>query len=320
MFPDLKGRGLFVFSDPGGAKPVLAFITMLKTLTAYKIVSDRTYSFFDDFGLDVERYKEGDELHVFENFKPDFLFTGTSYTSKIELQFVKEAKRNGVVSYSFIDHYTKFEERFLLNDVYVFPDNICVIDEKARKIGLETELPKDRFLVSGNFYHQWLRNWKPNIDKEAFFRYQNIPIGNKLLVYAPDPLSNVGGVEKYGTDEARVFKDIKYCLDELDDKSYTLFIKMHPNQKREILEAVTPLNDLKYIIADDKVDCNSLLFYSDMVIGIFSSILIESVVMNKKVLRCLIGYTNTDPLESNNIGIVVRSIDEMKHEFNSLFS
>jgi len=316
MFPDLKGRGLFVFSDPGGAKPLLALITLLKSLTACKVVSDRNYSFFTDFGIDVEQCEEGMEQSIIENFKPDFLFAGTSYTSKIELRFIQEAKKRQVSSYSFIDHYTRFEERFLLDSHYVFPDHICVIDEKAKNIGLETALPKDNFLIAGNFYHQWLQNWRPTISKEEFFKHLNVPLQNKLLVYAPDPLTNIGGIEKYGLDEASVFKNILHTLEMQKKLPYTLLIKIHPNQNKGVLNDIIPDNDCRYIIADDAINTNSLLYYSDLIIGIISNILIEGVIMHKKVLRCLIGFNNNDPLESNNIGTVVHNIDELKNQLS----
>jgi len=311
MLPDLKGKGLFVFSDPGGAKPVLALITMLQTLKSYKIISDRVYPFFADFGLEVEQYLLGNEHDVFRDYKPDFLFTGTSYTSNVELKFVKEARENNVISYSFIDHYTKFEERFLMNGVYVFPDHICLIDEKAKAIGSQTDLPKDRFLVSGNFYHQWLREWTPSVSKDELFISLKIPLGNKLFVYAPDPLSNVGGVGKYGLDEISVFQDLVEAFNKVDNKNYTLLIKMHPNQNKDVFHQLVAQNDSRCIISDDTININTILYHSDLVIGIFSNILIESAIMNKKVLRCLIRFNCTDPLESNNVGLVVHNSKEL---------
>ena len=53
MINNLKGKGIFVFSDPGGAKPIMALIK-LNRLKNYKVFSDREYSFFKDFNLKVE--------------------------------------------------------------------------------------------------------------------------------------------------------------------------------------------------------------------------------------------------------------------------
>ena len=85
----LNGKGLFVFSDPGGAKPLLALVTLIKNnLNDYRIISDRKYDFYDEFGLNVH---VPNILSDFDNFKPDFLFTGTSYTSKLELKYIEKS-------------------------------------------------------------------------------------------------------------------------------------------------------------------------------------------------------------------------------------
>ena len=54
----LSGRVLFVFSDPGGAKPCLALIKEYPGLD-FKVYSDRYYSFYKDFGIEVNKVKGG---------------------------------------------------------------------------------------------------------------------------------------------------------------------------------------------------------------------------------------------------------------------
>jgi hypothetical protein len=100
--PELKGRGLFVFSDPGGAKPLLALLKLRPELKNYLVVSDRNYDFFSDFNIPVASYTSESANEVIKEFNPDFIFTGTSYTSKIELNFVLAAKRFNIPSYSFL--------------------------------------------------------------------------------------------------------------------------------------------------------------------------------------------------------------------------
>jgi hypothetical protein len=91
---ELKGRALFVFSDPGGAKPILTLVDEnIGTLTAVKVVSNRTYPFYNDFLTNVDT---PDLISNIYDFKPDFIFTGTSYTSDIEIKYIKAAKENGI--------------------------------------------------------------------------------------------------------------------------------------------------------------------------------------------------------------------------------
>jgi hypothetical protein len=47
---------------------------------------------------------------------------------------------------------------------------------------------------------------------------------------------------------------------------------------------------------------NTLIYFSDIIIGIFSNLLVESIVMKKIVIRCLINFTGVDPFLNDNIG------------------
>ena len=114
-------RGLFAISDPGASKGVLAYIMELKEkgCTDYRIISDREHSFYGDFGLDVELVSEEDIQACVSGYKPDYVFTGTSYSSSFELNCLKAAEALSTCTYSFVDHRTSFTDRFLINgDIY----------------------------------------------------------------------------------------------------------------------------------------------------------------------------------------------------------
>ena len=74
---NLHGKGLYVFSDPGGAKPCLSFVGLNK-ISNYLIVSDRKYSFYKDFGLNVKILKEIDE-HIFNGQLTDIIEVTYAY-------------------------------------------------------------------------------------------------------------------------------------------------------------------------------------------------------------------------------------------------
>ena len=171
MLPDLTGKGLFVFSDPGGAKPILSFINLYKK-TNIIVISDREYDFFSDYGVKITKYSIGDEKRIIENFQPDFVFTGTSYTSKIELQFIEEANTKGIATYSYIDHYTRYSDRFFLNDRFVFPRHIFVTDQKARDIATSEKIDAySSVSITGNFHHVFLKRWEPKSERNVIFPF-----------------------------------------------------------------------------------------------------------------------------------------------------
>ena len=75
ILPKLVGKGLFVFSDPGGAKPCLSYI-LINNCSNYIVISDREYKFYSDFKINVIITEEV-ERYIFE-YKPDYIFSATS--------------------------------------------------------------------------------------------------------------------------------------------------------------------------------------------------------------------------------------------------
>ena len=134
-------RRLIVFSDPGGAKPCLSIAKKWQESDELLVCSDREYAFFETFGIPVRQCRGEDAHAIFDEFRPDSLFTGTSYTSRIEMDFVREAAKRGIPSASFVDHYTGFDVRFGTADNRFLPYEIHVLDDKAASLAREAGLP-----------------------------------------------------------------------------------------------------------------------------------------------------------------------------------
>jgi hypothetical protein len=307
MLPELKGKGLFVFSDPGGAKPLLSLISKIKNdLIDFRIICDRHYPFFKDFNLNVQMM-QGQVEDIFEEFKPDFVLTGTSYTSKIELRFIQQSIELGIKSLAFVDHWTLIRKRFDYDGNEIFPDKILLIDDRAKQIAIEQGIESSKILITGNPYHEWLKLWRPSITKEEFLNQAGIAKGNhKLLIYAPDPLSNNDGVDKFGFDEilasqqiVQLFKDHNTQL-----KDWIVLVKAHPNQNREKLNIILSESP-SFILLKEDIDTNSTIYFADKIIGFFSSFLIEASIMGKGLIRFIPLSAKNDPLASMNIGQLV---------------
>jgi hypothetical protein len=188
----LRGKGLFVFSDPGGAKPILTLADEnIRSLNAIKVVSNRVYPFYKDFFAKVDTPDLKSDIY---DFKPDFIFTGTSYKSDIEIKYIIAAKENGIPVYSFVDHWTNILGRFSNGLNTTLPDIIFVLDKRAQKIAIDEGIETKKISILPNPYHTFLRNWYPKCNKESFLIENKIPIGNLIIVYAPDPLYNHGGI------------------------------------------------------------------------------------------------------------------------------
>lgn len=302
ILPPLIGRGLFVFSDPGGAKPILSYAKINSELEEICMISDRVYPFFENFEISVIVYKkEVSEKEMIQRFNPDFVFTGTSYTSQIEINFLSAAKKMGIPTYSFIDHYTSYIERFQLDGQFIYPDFICLIDDKAKQIATEKRLGAP-LIITGNYYHEFLKGWKPNISKEAFFQSINLTLsGKKICLYGPDPLSNLAKERENSFDEIEATVEMSKIANQLTE-THQFILNPHPNQNIEKIADVCG-KDIFFI--REPVDVNTLIFYSDVVIGFFSNFLIEATILQKPVIRFFLNKEFKDPLELLNIGKVV---------------
>lgn len=319
MFKDkLKGKILVIFSDPGGAKPCLSICESIDTLDLL-VISDREYVFYNDFKSKVKVIKRNKEIIKYiDEFKPDIVLTGTSYTSDIERKAIAHCKKIEIFTISFIDHWTSISDRFLTNERMNFPDEIWVLDERAKQIAIEEKIAKNKLFIAGNPYHVWLKNWKPKINRKQFYHNLHIDETKKMILFAPDPISNVNGIEKFGFDEFVASRKLIECIRETDKEfkdSYHFLIKMHPNQcVKKLVEIFKDNNN--FTILPLEVDTNQSIYFADIVMGFFSSLLIEANIMNKPIIRFLDSQLANDPFKGLNIGVKANSgnlVDNIKY-------
>lgn len=297
---------LFVFSDPGGAKPCLA-LAGLDAVSDFEVVSDRHYPFYSDFAIAVQQYS-GDAISHLRQTQPDLLFTGTSYTSSLEKDFLRAAANAGIPSVSFIDHWTSMRKRFETDDATLrLPGTVWVIDEQAKSNAVADGIPPEKIVISGNPYHEWLKSWRPDKSKEdVLSRFQLSPAREKMLLFAPDPLSNVDGHTRFGFDETDALDALRSIFNEFADQLNDTYVvvKPHPNQNVSKLNALVSGHPA-FVIAGNDADTNALIYYSEAVIGFFSSLLIEATILEKPVFRFLITSGFKDPFAGKEIGIRV---------------
>lgn len=310
IWDSLKGRGLFVFSDPAGAKAMLALVHYLKEkeqLSACLVVSDRKFDFYSDFNVEVVT-DTGAESETISGFRPDFIFTGTSYTSRLELRYIQDGNVQGIPTFAFIDHWTNFSLRFEYNGAMVWPGTIVVIDETAYNKACEEGLPKEKLVTADNPYYRYLQNWTPQLSKEAFYTQIGITANSKVVAFVPEPLSQVNGKERFGFTELELLEKI---LEELPrsfwhNTNNYFIVKLHPNQHVEPMKRIVDKHADKNIqLVAGNMNVNTLLTYSDMVIGIFSNILVEGKLLGANVYQYLpAGYKGENLIADFKLPVV----------------
>lgn len=318
----IKGqRGIFVFSDPAGAKACLALVKSLKNKEVL-IISDRKYSFYSEFNLEVNSSAHKNIREWIDFFRPDFVFTGTSLPNKIELEFLKYAKDKNIKTYTFVDHWTNMSDRFKYFEEYIYPDELWLIDNLAKKNAVRDGIDENIILISGNPYYDYLKNWKPNISKDDLFDKIGLKKNEKYILYAPEPLTTFNLQEKYGFDELSGLIHLNKSLEELNSENIKIIIKPHPNQNETIFTNFLKKSNNNKILFVNDININILIYHSELVAGYFSNSLVESNIMNKKVIRMLINLLDTklDSLMHLNIGSIAQDNKELNLQIKKAIS
>jgi hypothetical protein len=308
-------RGLFIFGDPAGAKACLSICYTLNN-DLNLALSNRVYPFYENFITTVENSTTKTIVEWFDYHNPDYLFTGTSLPDKNELLFIKEAQKRKIVSFSFIDHWINIKERFKLNEDYVYPSKICLINKQAREIAISEGIPAEIIQVNDNPYYDYLKKWHPPFSKIEMLEQLKLNSETEYILYAPEPFTKFDLQNKYGFDEVSGLKHIINALNELQDWDLHIVVKAHPNQNHQIFDEILHNKNVTYVT---DFDINLLLYYSKCVFGFFSNSLIEASKMNCTIYRLLIDLKNPalDPLNELSIGKKIKNKRELLTELKN---
>ena len=106
--------------------------------------------------------------------------------------------------------------------------------------------------------------------------FTNDKIKSKNHPIAPDPLSNINGKKNYLFDETDVWIALSEAVNKyLNDLEILILIKFHPNQNISYLKN-NRSNSYKSVMISNNINLNSIIYYSDIIIGTYSSLLVEA--------------------------------------------
>jgi len=309
MWEIFSGKGLFVFSDPAGAKACLALdeILIKENISGERrSVSNKHYSFYQQFNCKVEIIENNDIQQFINQTNIDWIFTGTSHPDSsggFELLFLKNAKSK---TFSFIDHWTNFKLRFTYNNDLIYPDIIFVLDDMARELAIADGLPAEKISLFQNPYLFYLREYvQPTLNRSAFCKKLNLPANRKIILYAPDPIS----LRQVNLrNELTILEEL---LD-LSENNFTLLLKLHPLQPLErVKEVLNSKSEIK-IISDDDFLPVDVFKNVDCIIGFYSNYLLEAGIVNKNIIRYQLNIDHPDYLKHTLKSVLVKNKSELE--------
>jgi hypothetical protein len=305
----------FVFSDQAGANACTALATMIEGKKKITVYSNRNYN------GNIQQIVYRNEQPSLD--KVETVFLGTSHPASsdyFELNCLKEAKKKNIYTISFIDHWVNFKLRFTdVNDKVTLPNEIWVVDEKAKQLAVEEGLPASLITVSGNPYHYYLKHqWKSLWTDKSYFNSLNIKPNGFHIVFAPDPLSLRNIKERVGFTEAEALHDILNIVSDLNDENTCLVVKCHPLQPEEILAKEINKAGWLNVSLLKNADSLELINAADLVVGFYSNFLLDAKAMGKKVVRYFPGKEEADLLSHDSSLLKIKDKASLHHHLKNL--
>lgn len=214
----------------------------------------------------------------------DVFITGTSPDGTVEYEvweYVREKKKKSIAILDLPKHCI---ERFMKGGKYLFPDALCVPDERSKNELIELGMDNNRIFVTGSPYLEAVGNsWLSPEEKEA----TRLMLGlgdKKAIFFCTEYIAKENEGEKYGYDEIVILEHIVDYIKTRGVGTFRLFIKLHPKDDNVVYKTRMGLNsEIDYHVVSEDAG-NIMLQVADVVIGMTSTILVESSILGLRVI------------------------------------
>jgi predicted glycosyltransferase len=206
------------------------------------------------------------------------------------------------------------------------------MDESARQGMIRDGIPEERITIVGHPSLSRMRKVmvQPNEKKIAEVRKRlKLSDNSQFILFVSEPFSHYYG-DEVGFTELTVLRELLSYFQErlsLMNKAdnFRLVIKLHPKNSPDVFssfkkEFIEVWKAWSPIILTDEIDKVSLLMASDLVIGMVSIMLMESVALGRPTVSIQVGAKKTDLCEAVNQGIIpyISTRDEMRQLLDRL--
>ena len=215
--------------------------------------------------------------------KSKWVICSTGWQSELEKKAVKFAKKNKIKVVSFLDHWVNYKERFLLDDNYIFPDEIWVCDKYAYVLA-KNIFKNINIVLKRNYY---LENIYDELKKEKKFLKNNHNENSVLYLgenIAEHNLKAHGNPNYLGYTEKHAFS---YFLQNINlfPKIEKIIVRPHPSEDRNYewakkLSCLVQISPIENTLLED-------ILGSETIIGCESMALVISIMASKRVISII---------------------------------
>lgn len=309
-------RVILLFSrDPGGANTLIPLISPFKK-KSYRVLlygKDRALDQYKKFGFSGKIFSNKDIKAFLKKLHPDIIITGTSGTDMTEKNIWVEARKLNIPTFAILDQWMNIEKRF---SVRFIPDTIFVMDELVKNDLIKRDIKKPQIIVSGQPYFEFILKHKSHI-------YKKKSVNNFIITFVSEPLLAVYN-DDLGYTEYSILKyllDTLYTIAKFCPKHIKLVIKLHPNDEDEKYSSVMDkmYSTTMKIVVDHASNSWDCIKQSDLVCGMTSMVLLESVLLGVPILSVQIGLKTKSPFILDRLGITksVQNQDSLREFLES---
>jgi len=276
---------------------------------------------------------------------PDFLITGTSTDDFTERFLWKAAEKLNIPSFAILDHWINYGFRFSkyqvseldkyrLDPEHPFlPTRILVMDEYGRQEAIKDGVAPDKLFITGQpHFEALIRNsQKISTDQLRSVRQKMgaLTDGDLLITYASEDLGESyhetdHSPHYWGYTERTIFRELLNALLKFAPQSHRkihLVIKIHPKERVDNFDdLVATKSPFITFRVDKETNPVELIKASDLICGMSSMFLMESVILGKPILSIQIGLCRENPFVLDRMGIVqsILNSESLVNAFNEI--
>ena len=332
-------KTILLFSrDPGGCNVIAPLFNDLNKKYKVKLYGkDVALNKYREYGLEGQDIMDSIDnitLEEIEKFlikeRPDFIITGTSADDFVEKFLWKVSEKLKIPSFAILDQWVNYGVRFsefgvsqlkdykkIKNHPYL-PHRILVMDEYAKDKLMIEGIDEEKILVSGSPYFDYLKCRKEQITRKYIEDFRSNIIGCKngetLITFVSEPITKTyeeNDTSEYylGYTEKTIFKEFINVLNDFTSefkKKVKLIVRLHPKDEEDNYNDLIDLVDKEYIttLIDNKLYGLDLIYASDLICGMSSMFLLESVIFKKPIISIQIGLLGENPFVLHEKGII----------------
>ncbi len=285
--------------DPGGSNVLIPLITPLK-LMGYEVLlygKDKAIEQFRKFHLTAR-------VFPFQNIKkflvakqPDVILTGTSGIDNTEKNIWIEARKLNIPTFAILDQWMNFEKRF---SCLFLPDFIFAMDNMAKNDLINIGIKKTQIIVSGQPYFEYIMNQKS-------YKPHDVDPKNFVITFVSEPIQSFYN-NSLGYTEYSILETLLETLSsivKISTKKLKLIIKLHPNDEKNKYDILIKNMASKsfHVTLDKTTNSLKLIEKSNVVCGMASMVLLESVLLGVQTISIQIGLKSESRFILDRTGI-----------------